>query len=197
MDEKEILIREAGERDLGDMVSLYADFMFDSYLVKLGRSFIEGYLKVIIKSQNCISLVAGDSRVAGFIMAAINSRGLLFNFMLSSLPFICIKLVFSRPRLVVDMLELFLYSFRTSMKRINAEFLFIAIEPAYRHRGIASDLISRVLDFMHKRGIKRVKVTVLADNKPVNALLGRMGFRMEKTFRMFRKDMCLYSFAMA
>lgn len=195
MPEKRILIREAKLIDLEDIFYLYDSYMFDSYLLKFGRTFVKKYLKVIIRSKDCTTLVAGRDHLAGFIMATFNSKKILselfFNIEILSA---WIKGVFLRPVLAFECLGLISYPFNTYLKNVNAEFLFIAIEPTYRKRNIATRLIKEVLDLMRQRRIKRVKVTALVRNEAVNRLLAKLGFKVEKTFRLFNKYMYLYSY---
>lgn len=193
MAREEILIREATLDDLNSIFYLYTNYMFDSYLLKFGSSFVERYLKVILESKNCITLVAVESHIAGFIMATFNCKKILcelfFNIeILSS----WVKQVLARPSMAFKSLGLIFYSLNTGIKNVNTEFLFIAIEPRYRKRDLATNLIKNVLNLMKQNGIKKVKVSTVVDNEAVNALLKKLGFELKKTFRLFNKYMYLY-----
>jgi len=197
MVERELLIRKASLGDLYDIFPLYTNYMFDSYLLRFGDSFVKKYLKIIMVSPNCCTLVAVENHIVGFIMVTFNSRKMLsesfFNIgMLCGL----IKQILLHPRFIFESLELILYPFNTCLKDVNAEFLFIAIEPAYRNKGLATTLIKEALNLIRQQGIKKAKVSTLVKNEAVNVLLGKLGFEMKKTFRLFKKYMYLYSYEM-
>ena len=195
MDGREILIREATPDDLGSIHYFYSNYMFDSYLINLGRPFVKKYLEIILRSKNCVSLVATESHICGFIMAAFNGkklvRGFLFNF---EILLLWIRQFFLSPNEVFKSLGLVLYPFNTGIKNVNAELLFIAIDPEFRKRNLAAGLINKVLNLMKQKGVKKVKVSTLVSNEPVNALLIKLGFQIRKTFKLFKKDMYLYEY---
>lgn len=197
MAEREILIRKAILGDLYDIFPLYTNYMFDSYLLKFGNSFVKKYLKIIMMSLNCCTLVAVENHIVGFIMVTFNSRKMLSE-LFFNIEMLCvwIKQILVHPRLTFESLELILYPFNTCLKNVNAEFLFIAIEPTYRNRDLATNLIKEVLSLMRQKGIKKVKVSTLVKNEAVNALLKKLGFEIKKTFRLFKKYMYLYSYEM-
>jgi ribosomal protein S18 acetylase RimI-like enzyme len=195
MAKREILIRKATLNDLNNIFYLYNNYMFDSYLVRFKKSFVKKYLKVIIKSQNCATLVAEENRITGFIMITFNNKKILselfFNFAL-----LCawIRQILIHPWLAIESLELISYPFNTCLKNVNTEFLFIAVEPAYRNRDLATKLIKEALILIGQKGIKEVKVSTLVKNEVINALLKKLGFRIKKTFRLFGKYMYLYNY---
>ncbi|OGW75970.1 MAG: hypothetical protein A2Z72_04725 [Omnitrophica bacterium RBG_13_46_9] len=195
MAEKNILIRQACPKDLEDIFRLYNNYMFDSYLKRFGGLFVRRYLKIILGSRYCISLVAAENQTVGFITATFDSRKLLSELFLDAGMFrLWLERAILHLGLVFKSLELVFYPLNTRLKDVNAELLFIAIEPAYRKRNLAISLISEVLASMKKKGVKKVKVSTHIKNAPVNALLGKIGFRVEKTFRLFKKPMCLYGY---
>jgi|GEM_PF-3002138 len=194
MAEREILIRIASREDLKDALRLYTEHMFDSHLSRFGNSFVENYLKIILESKNCITLVASESRTVGFIMAAFDSRKLscelFFNF---QIPLSCIKRVLAHPGMAFKSLGLIFYPFITGVKGINSELLFIAIEPEYRNKDLGANLIKKALDLIKEKGIKEVKVSTLVANEAINRLLKKLGFEPGKTFKLFGKNMYLYA----
>jgi ribosomal protein S18 acetylase RimI-like enzyme len=195
MPEKEILIKKADPAELDDIFRLYKDHMFDSYLLKFGGVFVKEYLKIILASKNCISFTAKDEeeKIVGFIMSAAD-RGKVMRELLFNGAFLAawLKKILSQPSLSAGSAELCRYPFIASAKNIKAEFLFIAVEPAYRKMNLAANLIKETLSLMNGKGIKKVKVSVIAGNRAVNSLLEKSGFRVEKSFRMFKKKMFLY-----
>lgn len=195
MVEREILIREGTLDDLDEIFCLYNNYMFDSYLLKLGSSFVKKYLKAIVSSKDCVTLVAAENHIVGFIIATFNSKKILpelfFNIEILRA---WIRQVLVRPSLTLESLESILYPLYTTSKNVRAEFLFIVIEPTYRKSNLATKLIKEVLSLMRQKGIKKVKVSTLVKNEAVNALLNKLGFEVEKTFRLCKKHMNLYSY---
>ena len=181
--------------DAEDIFRLYNNYMFDSYLLKLGSSFVKKYLKIILRSKYCITLVAVDKEVIGFIAATLDSGRLLSGLYRNAEIFMeWIKGFLRHPGMVLKSLELMLYPFNTRVRNVNAEFLFITIEPPYRNKNLGSRLIKEVLALMRQKGIKRAKVSTQVENEPVNTLLKKLGFRIEKRFTLFGKHMYLYSY---
>lgn len=197
MDQKKILIREAGVSDLEDILRLYKRYMFDSYLLKLGSSFVERYLRIILSSKDCCSFVAQEDDAIGFIIAAFNSKRILSKiFKDIEILTVYLRQIFLHPCLFLTSLEIILYPRRTYLKGVSAELLFISIEPKYREKGLAKKLIEEELKVMKSKGIEKVKVSTDAGNKAVNVLLEKLGFKLEKMFSFFGKKMCLYTYKM-
>lgn len=195
---RNILIREATLDDLDEIFRLYSKFMFDPYLLKFGSPFVKKYLKIIIESKNCLTLVAVNEKPVGFIMAAFDDRKMFFELISNiEIMYIWVSQILAHPSIAFGSLELATYSFKTRMRNVNEEFLFIAIDPAYQKKTIATNLINQALDVMRLNGITKVKVTTLVKNDAINALLKKIGFKIEKTFKLFRRNMYLYSYSLA
>lgn len=195
MSEKEILIKKAAPAELDDVLRLYKDYMFDSYFLKFGNFFVKEYLRIILASKNCISFVAKDEEknIVGFIMSTVDRGKVMRELFFSRAFFIAwLKKILSQPYLAPGSIELCCYPFRASAGNIKAEFLFIAIEPAYRKMNLAANLIKETLSSMNEKGIKKVKVSTIAENGAVNSLLEKLGFKVKRSFNMFKKKMYLY-----
>jgi ribosomal protein S18 acetylase RimI-like enzyme len=196
MDKREILIREARLRDLDEIQHLYKGHMFDSYLSGFGDSFVKSYLKVILKSENCRTLIAESGYAAGFITAVFDRRKLLRElFSSAGFLFSCAKQILIRPVLVLRSMGMIPYLFKSPcINDIKSELLFIAIDPRYRRKGIGTDLIKKSLNLMRENGIKKVMVSAISANEAVNPLLRKLGFQTEKSFKLFEKMTCLYTY---
>ena len=196
MDKKEILIREACLPDLDKILHLYMGQMFDSYLSGFGASFVKGFLKVILKSKNCSTLIAENDDAFGFI-AAVFDRGKLLQEFSSDPEFLslCAIRILTRPVLVLKSISLIRYLFnRPGASGIKSELLFIAIDPSYRRIGLGMDLIKKSLNSIKENGLKNVRVSTIAANKAVNLLLKKLGFQLAGTFKLFGKKMYLYNY---
>lgn len=197
MAEREISIREAALSDLDDVVRLYDNYMFDSYLTRFGRAFVKRYLKLMISSKDCITLVAEkiNSETVGFIMATVDTKKIIIKLLFDiGILGAWAREILLHPLSILKGMGLGLYPFKTYLKGVEAEFLFIAVEPGYRKINLGRDLIEKVLTIMNHKGIKKMKVSTLAGNEIVNSLLRKLDFKVERAFMMFGKDMYLYSY---
>jgi len=52
----------------------------------------------------------------------------------------------------------------------------LAVDPAYRRRGLASALIQRALDLFRERGLELARIETLEQNTPTQDLYPRFGF---------------------
>lgn len=195
MAEKEILIKKADLSDLDGIFYLYNRYMFDSYLLNFGRPFVKRYLRTITTSSNCIALVAKKEEFIGFIMATCDSKRLMFE-LCFNIGILCtwIKQVLLHPGIALKSVELIFYPSKTYLKNINAEFLFISIEPAYRKLNLGTELVEKIIDLMREKGVRKIKVTTIGENQAVNSFLRKLGFKFERTFMLFKKAMYLYSY---
>jgi len=195
MDKREISIRSATLDDLDGIFCLYNDHMFDSYLLRFGKSFVKRYLKIIINSRNCVTLVAKKDDLIGFIMATYDARRIMFRLFFDiGVLYAWIRWAILHPLLMLKCVDSIFYPFKTRLKDVNSEFLFISIEPPYRKIDLGTELIRRTMNLMDQKGIRKVKVTTIRENEAVNLLLKKLGFKFERTFTLFKKPMCLYSY---
>lgn len=200
MAEREILIREATFSDLDGIFHLYNNYMFDSYLSRFGGIFVKRYLSLIIDSKDCITLVAEErkDRAVGFIMATMDTKKIMIKLLFDAgILWAGLRQILFHPIAVLKGMELGLYPFKAHLKSVDAEFLFIAVEPEYRKINLGIELIKKTVTIMELSGIKKVKVSTIARNEVVNSLLRKLGFKVERTFMMFGKGMYLYSYETA
>lgn len=188
-----IIIKEACCEDIEDILFLYEKYMFDSYFLKLGRAFVKKYLQIILESDAGISLVAKDKKTAGFIMASVNSKKIFLKILCNAEMWgIMIKQFVMQPIQTLGIFSFFSYISKTSIKNIEAELLFISIDPDYRRKKLGTELIQEVLKKIEQKGIKRIKVTSLEQNKAVIRMLEILDFKKERKFRALGKDMYLF-----
>ena len=194
MDKREIFIRKAESKDLDDIHRLYENHMYDSQLSKMGASFVKGYLEAILNSAECVTFVAREDSTVGFIMGTYDHKAIKFR-LLGNTKILSewFRKLLRRPSLAIETLSLIAYPLLSHIKGIKAELLFISILPEYRNRNIATMLIDATLDSMRKRDIDEVKVSTVATNDVVNRLLTKRGFSKRRVFRIFGKEMILYT----
>jgi L-phenylalanine/L-methionine N-acetyltransferase len=66
--------------------------------------------------------------------------------------------------------------------------LGLTVYDSYQNRGIGTALLSHLLGIAREMGLKKVHLTVRADNKRAIGLYEKYGFKVEGTFQ---KEMCL------
>ncbi|MDD5614366.1 MAG: hypothetical protein PHQ54_04775 [Candidatus Omnitrophica bacterium] len=112
MAEEKTIIARSNPEDLNSIVLLYERYMFESYLIQLGRGYIENYLSYIIKSQDCVTLIAKNDRIVGFIMAALNSRKFFYGLVFQADQILFQSIYFLKhPVKYFRILELLFYPF--------------------------------------------------------------------------------------
>jgi ribosomal protein S18 acetylase RimI-like enzyme len=195
MAEKETVIREAQPADLNAIARLYRDYMYDSYLVRLGDVFLRGYLGALLASPHCLTLVAEREGVEGFITACFDCKGLLPGLLRDTRMLGAIaRGIGSRPFAAASCFGLVLYPFCSRLPDVDSELLFIAVEPGSRKEGTGGRLIVDALSKMKGKGAAIVKVSTCCANTAVNSLLERSGFRHERNFTLLGKRMSLHSY---
>ncbi len=65
----------------------------------------------------------------------------------------------------------------TILDRAGSEIISVAVDPAWRHQGIGSALMSQALESLRNAGAFSVRLTVRADNAAAQNLYRRFGFR--------------------
>jgi ribosomal protein S18 acetylase RimI-like enzyme len=150
-------------------------------------------------SKICVNLIYKESdEIVAFISATTNSKKLFRDILFKKWSLFLLIVLFNlaKMRQFKNIMDTFLYFSKVSKAGIDAELLFIAIEPNYRGKGIAQDLIEYTLKELRCRGIQAVKVSVEKNNSPVNQLLEKMKFCRVKTFSLFKKEMNLYTYTL-
>lgn len=191
--------------DVHDVAALHAAHLSYSLFAKVGLGFLRRLYRRIVLSRHGIAFVcesvseragAAQSRVEAFIAAAYDSaalrRELVCKDGLASAGHLLLAAL-RRPWIVARAAETLAYGAKTAMPEVQAEMLFISIEPHLRRRRLAVRLIGQVLDAFHAAGVERVKVTTEAENLPVNQLLAGLGFEREREFALHGKRMCLHA----
>ena len=195
------MIRRMNKEDIPDVVELYLNHMFDSVFVQLGRGFLTLIFKEMLKSDYATNYVYEDkSIIVGFISSSLNARRLFRQIINNNFFFlgylIALKCI-TKPKTIFYIIDSASYFNKTELKSVNAELLFISIDPGYRRGGIAKELIAATLKEFCKRGISRVKVATLKNNLIVNNLLRKIGFIQVDIFKFFGKENVLYEFKLS
>lgn len=192
------MIRKAEIDDIGKITELYYLYIGESFLAGFGKSFLKEFLTgVILCEDGVVFVYESGNNIAGFIIGTVNTtnliRSLIFNRGMRLFGRIS-GMVLMNPLLFKDIFDTFTYSGLTKIKDCTAELLFIAVQPEYRKKGFGKELIDKALFAIKSKGTGKVKVTTLNSNKVVNEMLNAYGVCLEKVFKLYGKDMNLYTF---
>ena len=162
------------------VANLHIQGISTGFISSLGHDFVAALYEAIAEDENSFGFVAvEDGKVLGFVAFSANlsrlykyvvlKKGLKFAFILAR-KMTSLKVF----RKVWD--NIFYPNKMKKMELPDAELLSIVVAEEGRGKGIAAQLIEKSFDQCQKRGIKRVKVLVAADNLPANNLYKKCGF---------------------
>jgi ribosomal protein S18 acetylase RimI-like enzyme len=193
------MIRPTKESDIDIMVELFTSYINNSFFAELGRTFLRPFLKVLVQSPYVLSFIYSvESKIIGFICSTYDCSGLFREIFIKRgivLGMVILKRILKKPVVLKNLWESALYVLGVGVIRdsIKAELLFIAIEPDYRLRGVATQLINHTLVELKKRGVQKVRVSADQCNISVNRLLQKLDFELISPFQLFGKRMFLYN----
>lgn len=190
-------IRTMTQDDVDAATALHMTHLSHSFFAKIGRRFVRRVYRRLVLSPHGVAFVcAADDRVQAFITAAYDSGALRREFLRKDAwaagAYVFLATL-RRPWIVARAIETLAYGSRTDLPGIQAEMLFISLEPHLRRQGLAIRLICQVLNAFQTKQVQRVKVTTEAVNAPVNQLLASMGFGQQFEFPLHGKTMLLHA----
>lgn len=162
-------------------VQLHISGISTGFISSLGQEFVTALYESIAQDDNSFGLVAvEDDKVLGFVAFSANLSKLYKNVILKkgfTFAFILSKKMMSLQT-IKKVWDNILYPKKMAeMDLPDAELLSIVVSEDGRGKGVASQLINTSFEECLKRGIKRVKVLVAADNLPANNLYKKCGFK--------------------
>lgn len=168
MDRREIC-RQAAE--------LHVANIDQGFLATLGTGFVSLLYESLDSSREHVLMVEErDGRVAGFVaggngMGAIYRRMLRHPFRLAAslLPSIL------KPSRIRRILEILKYGRNSDQRHPKAELLSIAVDPAFRGRGVAEILYCRLVEHFRDGCVDAFKITVGEDLLAAHRFYQRMG----------------------
>ena len=78
-------------------------------------------------------------------------------------------------------------------RNVRASLLKVAVHPAHRRKGIATNLINRLVEMLRDRQIDELEVIVLKTCEPAISLYKKVGFKLVSTIPQSSKndDLCV------
>lgn len=80
---------------------------------------------------------------------------------------------------------------RWSVEASDRELLIIhllGVRSAYSGKGIAREMIGKVIDFARDNGIKTIRLDVIEANEPAAAVYTKLGFKYVETIKLYYED---------
>lgn len=183
----DISIRPATVADSGDAAKLHAEQISEGFLPSLGTSFMTRLYRRIVLFHGSFLLMAEtrtSRQTVGFIAGATDVGALYKKFLVRDGVVASIE---AAPRLLKAWpraLETLRHGTDNSDSQHGAELLAVAVDPAWRGRGIGDDLVDAFVSHARSRGAERSYVVVGADNRTAISLYKRAGFETTDEFEM-------------
>lgn len=170
-------------------VAIHQEALPEDFLPSLGTSFLSTLYQGLIGKRGIFGFVALEKgEVIGFVLGTEDMDkflkvGLLSNFIKLSL--LLFLQILKKPTILKNIFETFFYSHKESGPK--AELVVIALDEAYRGRGLGKTLVVVLEKEMKKRKIKEYKLTVTKRNSKAIAFYNRLGFEKKSEFRLYDK----------
>jgi glycosyltransferase involved in cell wall biosynthesis/ribosomal protein S18 acetylase RimI-like enzyme len=173
-----IVIRRAHPGDAAAMARLHRDALPTAFLPSLGDGFLRRLYVAAAKDPEAVALVAqANGRVIGFVAGVPSVRAFFRRFALRHGVAAAVAAAphLVRPGAIRRSLETARYP-GTSGPNHGAELLSIAVDPAWRGRGVGRSLADRLMRGLAEQGATEVKVVAGAGNGE-GAFYRSVGFR--------------------
>lgn len=176
--------------DLSDVVRIHIRAFEGFFLTTLGSSFLKTYYKAALKTED--SILAGayiDQKLVGFGVGASLARGYnkrlvqncLFSFLWEG-----VKLLFCKPKAIVQLKNNFRKTGEQKDDGKYAELYSIAVEPDVGIRGIGSAIIHFFEREAKSQGVDRVSLTTdFYENEEVLAFYKKNGYEVYYEFMAY------------
>lgn len=169
------MIRRMSVDDIAEASDLYMRNMFESALVLFGPGFIRSMIDGMVRSASCLAYVyEADRRVRGFIISAFDIRRFWACVLLKTgfrAAAYAVGSIVVDPSRLAHMIAMLRHGSKAPVPGCGAELLFIVVEPAYERRGIASALITHVLNGLAQRHIEKACVSICSRNDRIRRVL--------------------------
>lgn len=188
------IIVDVAQPDLiPDIARIHAEALPDDFLPSLGTDFLElVYYPQAIRSKHATTLVACiDEQSIGFVTIAHNSirfnRDVLRDNLMQVAAY-AVRSILRNPGYLVKSLEVFWSAVATPRDPILGEIAFIAVEKAYRGRGVGKQLVGAALDYLRQNHIPYCRTKTLAKNSNVIKMYEGMGWHVREQFRLIGRE---------
>lgn len=194
------MIRVLTQADATWAAQQHAALMPNSVFAAFGVGFLRCFYRVFAQSKHAVAYVWEDaSKPAAVITATSNRSAFLRGLILRHGPMLAAYAVLGlmhKPcrRLVAQLRH---YPRHGGDTPIQAEMIFITVDPCCRGKKVAHRLIEAVLSDYAARRVNRVHVTIERANAGVRRILDGFGFKVVSSFLLADKQNDLLQLNMA
>jgi len=189
-------IRDATVEDLPRLAELYIQGLSGSFFAKIGSGFVTELLRALLKGNMSTTRVLDmNGSVQGFITFSAKSKQIFKDALRNNFFKLTINVLvgtLKKPDLISEIIETFRYARISGRDDIDAEFIYISIDPKFRNNRFSNALVGDALSNLSSKGVKAVKVSTEIDNIPPQRLLKSFGFKVDRQFIFHKKPMLLY-----
>jgi GNAT superfamily N-acetyltransferase len=180
------MIRIAKKYDIPMIVEIHSRSLSDDYLPKLGKQVLHGFYDSVVNDITIVIFIEKEI-ITGFLAVAlhpINLKKIFFQYYK-----IITKSILMQPNLWAQTLWLALYSREGNY---YPEISFFAVKEEYQARGVGSQLIEWVCNYLKKRGHKSLYVKTEATNVKTNEFYRKNNFEMVVVEKRFNRIFNVY-----
>ncbi|MGH9293856.1 MAG: GNAT family N-acetyltransferase [Acidimicrobiales bacterium] len=186
--------RLANHKDAGGLAELHARELPGSFLTSLGSGFLERLYETIVASEQSFAIVAvaTDRRLAGFV-AGTGDTGALYRRFLARRGAMAsaaaISALVRSPRQALETLSYGSGRGRPATGTLpRAELLSLAVDPAWRRKGVGRGLVQAFQAEIGRRGAAASRVVVGSGNVAAISLYQGCGFRPVSSLEVHRGE---------
>ena len=189
-----LIIRQATQQDIADIVVIHCDAFKDFFLTSLGEHFLITYYSCFIGSSETVTLCAeDDGKLVGFSAATSVCKGFngrliknnAFRFVL-----VGIKMLFTSPTALIRLMKNFTKkSSKVDDNEDYGELYSIGVSSKYQSKGVGKSLMtSTELIIYSNSGVKRLSLTTdYYNNESAIAFYQKCGYQIFYDFMTYPK----------
>ena len=185
-----------GEKDCVEVSRIHKEALEGDYLPTLGLNVLKTIYKGLLKDKESFGYVAEENgKVIGFVTGSENTKNLFKKVIkqeFTPLSYYTLLALIKKPCLIKNLIQTFQYNEKVKTDA-NAELISIAIKEEHRGKDLGKSLTKILINDFKKRNINKIKVTVNKSNIGANKFYQRIGFKHIETFKIYGKEMNLYT----
>ena len=169
------------------------------FLPAMGLQFQIEILKGTSESKWGFGIVCieENEKIIGMVYAATNLQKFYKSIFLrrgAKLSLIAILKLVQNPKLLIGIIQYFIYPQKVPFKHIKAEWLSMVVDSEYREKGIGKKLTLALIDEYNKRKITQFKSTVSNKNTITCGLHEKIGFEFLGNFSLCDEQIRIYKY---
>lgn len=178
--------------DIEIIVNMHMKCISDSFFSYLGEKFLRIiYSKLVSSKYASTYLYIENNQVVGYISFVLNKKLIFIEILFSK----CFTILFSLR--FKPFFKCIFYCFNSieyiiKKQYCKSEFLFIAVEPAFRNNNIASALITFAENILKQKNIYKIQVSVSDSNYISQNLLKNKNYIFYRIINFYGKKMYMY-----